>query len=76
MVAGVDYILNTPEMAAVPCAALGDAIDNIEDQNHAITDAVDFLAGLLTSVARGRSDVRKDIIIALRASTDSGRGRS
>lgn len=43
MVAGVDYILNTPEMAAVPCAALGEVMDNIEDQHHVITDAVDFL---------------------------------
>lgn len=43
LVGGVDHILNTPEMAAVPCAALGDVINNLEDQHHAITDAVDFL---------------------------------
>jgi toxin CcdB len=42
-VAGVDYLLNTPEMAAVPCTVLGEVIDNINDQHHAITDAVDFL---------------------------------
>lgn len=43
LVGGVDYILNTPGMAAVPCAALGEVIDNVEDQHNAIKDAVDFL---------------------------------
>jgi toxin CcdB len=43
LVAGIEYILNTPEMAAIPCSLIGEHIDNLEDQHHAIVDAVDFL---------------------------------
>ncbi len=32
-VAGIDYILNTPEMAAIPCSALEEHITNLEDQH-------------------------------------------
>lgn len=43
IVAGVEYVLNTPEMAAIPCSVLEEHIANLEDQHHAIVDAVDFL---------------------------------
>jgi hypothetical protein len=43
MIGGTEYILNTPEMAAIPCALLNEHIDNIEDQHLTIVDAIDFL---------------------------------
>ncbi|MGD9785940.1 MAG: CcdB family protein [Hyphomicrobiaceae bacterium] len=43
MVAGTAYILNTPEMAAIACSTLEEPIASLQDQHHAIVDAVDFL---------------------------------
>lgn len=37
------YLLNTPEMAAIPCSILGDVVGNLEDQRGQIIDAIDFL---------------------------------
>lgn len=40
---GADWILNTPELAALPCSKLGERVANLEDQRDIIVDAVDFL---------------------------------
>ncbi len=37
------YSLNTMEIAAIPCALLGEQIANLEDQSRAIVDGIDFL---------------------------------
>ncbi len=42
-IGGADWIMNTPELAALPCAKLGDRVANLEDQRDVIVDAVDFL---------------------------------
>jgi len=42
-IAGSDWIMNTPELAALPCTKLGDRVANLEDQRDIIVDAVDFL---------------------------------
>ena len=43
VIEGVVYLLNTPEMAAIPCSSLDERVTNLEDQHHVIVDAVDFL---------------------------------
>ena len=40
---GWEWILNTPELAALPCTVLGSRIANLEDQRDVIVDTVDFL---------------------------------
>ena len=38
-----EYIMSTPELAAVPTAELGERVANLEDQRDVIVDAIDFL---------------------------------
>ncbi|HEX2839930.1 CcdB family protein [Hyphomicrobium sp.] len=40
---GADWILNTPELAVVPCTRLSERVANLEDQRDVIVDAIDFL---------------------------------
>lgn len=40
---GCAYILNTPEIASVPCSALGERIGSMAEQDTLIVDAIDFL---------------------------------
>lgn len=38
-----DYILCTPEIAAIPTSELGQRLANLEDQRSVIIDSIDFL---------------------------------
>ncbi len=40
---GVEYVLNTPEMAAIPCQSLGRHVGSLEQQRDVIVDAIDFV---------------------------------
>lgn len=38
-----EYVLSTPEFAAVPTSELGEQVANLDDQRGVIIDAIDFL---------------------------------
>lgn len=38
-----EYVLSTPELAALPTSELGERVANLEDQRDIIVDPVDFL---------------------------------
>ncbi len=42
-ISGTDYVLNTPELAAVPSSRLAERVANLDHQHETIVDALDFL---------------------------------
>ncbi|MCZ7593702.1 MAG: CcdB family protein [Hyphomicrobium sp.] len=42
-ISGTDYLLNTPELAAVPCSRLAERVASLNHQHETIVDALDFL---------------------------------